>query len=138
MRSSGSRSAVKTACSDFASAIGSLWAKNVASAVMSAYEGFDITEALIDITAGLELVKEDSEEKKRLNGEAARMTVFLVPAMYVSTLAMAVGILGMDIKDLLYNQFSDRIGLMLFLIIILMFFINCMLLSIMNGSNADY
>ena len=138
LRSAESRREVRTACSDFAGAIGALWAKNTASAILSSYEGFDISEALSDIIGRLSLVKEDAEERKRLNGESARMTVLLVPAMYLSTLAMAHGLLGMDMKEIMKNQFADKTGLLLFLVILILFFVNCMLLSIINGSDADY
>ena len=138
MRSAGNKKAVKNACSDFAVSIGRIWAKNVGAAVFSAYEGFDISEALTDIMGRLDLAKADSEEKKRLNGEAKRMTVFLVPAMYAATLLMAVTILDIDLGQLLRKQFSDRTALLLFFVIALMFFVNCMLLSVMNGSSADY
>ena len=138
MRSAGNKKAVKNACSDFAVSIGRIWAKNVGAAVFSAYEGFDISEALTDIMGRLDLAKADSEEKKRLNGEAERMTVFLVPAMYAATLLMAVTILDIDLGQLLRKQFSDRTALLLFFVIALMFFVNCMLLSVMNGSSADY
>ncbi len=137
LRAAGDRKAVKNACSDFAGAIGSSWARNMGNAFVSAYDGVDIQEALLDICERIKLKRKDGEEKKRLNQEASRMTVFMVPFMYAATLFMSVRVLGLSFEEIIRNQFLDRTGLMLFLAACLLFFINCLLISAVNGSSAD-
>ena len=138
LRSSGDRAYVKRACSDFAGAIGSLWARSLASAFVSAYGGFDISKALLDLLSRLKLMNEGREERKRLNSESSRMTLFLVPAMYLFTLIVSVKVLGLSFSQLLKSQFLDRTGLMFFFSIVILFFVNCMLLSAVNGSSPEY
>jgi hypothetical protein len=137
LRAAESRRASRRACSDFASALGSAWAKSVSFAISCACDGDDISEALLDIIRRLKDGLEEGEERKRLNGESVRMTVFLVPAMYVFTVFLSVSYLGMDMKKLMMNQFGSSTGIRFFALIVLLFLFNTSLLSLINGSPAD-
>ncbi len=56
--------------------------------------------ALEDILIQLRQVREIVEERNRLNGEAARMTLFLVPLLYIGTLFLASGYMELTRRNL--------------------------------------
>ena len=137
LRSSEGKPDIRASVNDFSSAIGTLWAKNIGIAVMSALEGYDVSEALLDISRRLKHAKEDEEEKKRLNSEAKRMTLFLVPFMYLITFFMSLGSLGLTLKGFLRNQFGDPAGRMLFFSIVFLFAFDYGILSVTLGKSSD-
>ena len=137
IRSAEGRKEARAACKDFSLALGSEWARALSMAVLFAYGGRDVSEALLDILERLKNASKEDEERKRSNSEAVRMTLFLVPFMYIVTAFMAARVLGTGAKGFLENQLKDPLGLGTFIITVLLFLFNILLLSLVNGTSSD-
>ena len=73
-----------------------------------------------------------------MNSEAARMTMFLVPLLYIGTVFMAVYYLGISPAQLARNQFLSAEGLLFFLISLFLFVINTAVLKLLSNRKLDY
>ena len=105
---------------------------------LAAEKGSDISEGLSDISRQLSSAYKRSEERRRMNSEATRMTLFLVPLLYVGTVLMAVYYLGISPGQLLSNQFLSPEGLLFFLIGVFLFVINMAVLRALSNMKLDY
>ena len=105
---------------------------------LAAIKGMDISNALEDILIQLRAAAVQAEERKRLNAEAVRMTIFMVPFMYLATIFMSVKYLDLSFGDFIKNQFHTSQGFMLLLLTIFLFLINLMLIEIINNQSFDY
>ena len=138
LRDAGSKAQVIRSCRKFASGIGTLWGRMLAGCVEAAViRGADVSEALSDIAAQLGEAQKLAEERKRLNSEAIRMTVFLVPVLYAGTMFMAAGFLELELKDLLRNQFASPEGLMLLVLSAFLFLMDLIILQHIENSGTD-
>ncbi len=134
---SGSRE-IRKACEDFSYALGTVWGSMLATCVrVSAEKGSDVSEGLADIADQLKAANRRAEERKRLNSEAGRMTMYMVPILYIGTMASAVSYLEMSPAELARNQFLSPEGLMLFLLIILLFMFNTAILRLIERTRLD-
>ena len=138
LREAGSRDAVSAACARFSASIGTSWAAMLSSCVETAVlKGADISEGLSDIAEQLKESRKLLEERKRMNSEAVRMSVFLVPALYGGTMLICSGFLGMEVRDILRNQFASAAGITLFLISVFLFLFNVVVLQAVESSGRD-
>jgi len=138
LRDAGSREAVISACRRFSSVVGTLWGSMLSGCVQTAVlSGADVSEALSDIEAQLSSAQKLLEERKRLNSEAVRMTVFLVPLLYAGTMIIAALSLKMELGDILKNQFASPEGLMLFVLSVFLFLLDIIILQAVEGGGAD-
>ena len=138
LREASGKPAVHTACRDFGASCGSLWGRMLAGCVETAVlTGTDIYKALEDIQDQLSTAKKLFEERRRLNSEAARMTVFLVPLLYAGTMLVAGRFLGLGAGDILRNQFASPEGIMLFLTAVFLFLADVVALQAVENSAAD-
>ena len=139
LRDAGSKAQVIKACGRFSRALGTLWGRMLASCIeAAAVRGSDISEALSDIAEQLGNARKLAEERKRLNSEAARMSVFLVPALYAGTMLVASRFLGVSPKDLLMNQFASPEGLMLLVLSVFLFLLDLIILQSIDNTGIDY
>ena len=65
------------------------------------------------------------------------MTVFLVPLLYAGTMIIAARFLGLELSDILRNQFASPEGMMLFLIAVFLFLVDVVVLQAVENSAAD-
>ena len=138
LRDAGSRGAVSAACRRFAVSAGSLWSRMLSGCIETAVlTGLDVEEALADIARQLSSAQKLQEERRRLNSEAVRMTVFLVPMLYAGTMIIAARFLKMELSDILRNQFASPEGLLLLLISVFLFLLDLILLGNIENSSAD-
>jgi hypothetical protein len=98
----------------------------------------NVSPGIEDILAQLRDARAHMEERKRLNAESARMVIFLVPALYIGSMLLAVRFLGMTFAALVKNQIGTPEGFMLFMLIILLFFINFVLIELVTNQKMDY
>lgn len=139
LRASASPREIRAACDSFSFALGTVWGSMLATCIrVSAEKGSDISEGLADIVLQLKNANRRSEERKRLNSEAARMTVWLVPLLYAATMGLAVGYLNMSLSDLMKNQFFTREGVMFFMLILFLFLFNRVILKLVDSQKLDY
>jgi len=138
LRDASGRPAVHAACSAFANSCASLWGRMLARSIETAVlTGADITAALEDLSEQLDSAGKLREERRRLNSEAARMTVFLVPLLYAGTMIAASGFMGVELQDLLRNQFASQEGILLLLISVFLFLADLIVLQTVENSAAD-
>ena len=138
LREASGKPAVHSACAAFGASCGSLWGCMLAGCIQTAVlTGADISEALEDISDQLSTAKKLFEERKRLNSEAARMTVFLVPLLYAGTMLISARFLGLELSEILRNQFASPEGIMLFLIAVFLFLADVVVLQAVENSAAD-
>lgn len=134
---SGSRE-IRLACEDFSYALGTVWGSMLSACIrISAEKGSDVSMGLSDIADQLKAANKRAEERKRLNSEASRMTMFLVPVLYIGTMALARGYLGISLAELARNQFTTAEGLMMFLIIVILFMFNGTLQRLISRTRLD-
>ena len=139
IRNTGSDAVIIAATKDFAFSIDTNWSRMLANNIqIAATKGVNVSNAIEDILIQLRSAKSQAEERKRLNSEAVRMAIFLVPLMYLATVFMSIKYLDMPVSDFLKNQFNTSQGFMLFIICIFLFLINLMLIEIVNNKSFDY
>lgn len=139
IRSSGSEDKIKESTDQFAFALGTVWGHMLAVCInLAAARGTDVSEGLADIVAQLGKAKERAEERKRLNSEAARMTVFLIPLLYVGTMLISLFYLDVPVGKLLINQFTTPEGLIFFLFIAFMLALNMLIIRLVTNVRIDY
>ncbi len=138
LRDAGSKAQVIRSCKKFSSGLGTLWGRMLAGCIEAAViRGADVSEALSDIASQLGEAQKLAEERKRLNSEAIRMTVFLVPALYAGTMFIAARFLGLGIRDLLRNQFASPEGLMLLVLSAFLFLVDLVILQHIENTGTD-
>lgn len=139
IRNTGSETAVNEAVKSFSFAINTNWSRMLANCIKTAaIRGINISLALEDILIQLREARTLAEERKRLNSEAVRMTIFMVPIMYIATIVMSVNYMEMPVRKLIQNQFYTTEGFTLFLLTLFLFLINLMLIEMIQHKRFDY
>ena len=139
LRDAGDKTQVIRACRSFASSVGTLWGRMLAGCIEAAViRGADISDALSDIAEQLAETRKLAEERRRLNSEAVRMTVFLVPLLYLGTMFLAAFFLGVEPADLLRNQFASPQGLLLLLLSVFLFLADLILLQRIEDAGSEF
>jgi hypothetical protein len=98
----------------------------------------NVSQGVEDILVQLREARTLMEERKRLNAESVRIAAFLVPALYVGSLLLAVRFLGMPLAALLKNQIGTPGGFTLFMMIVLLFFVNMALIEVATNQKLDF
>lgn len=139
MRQTGSSENLLGCAEGFAYGIGTKWAELAAYAIgMAAADGTDISACLEDVMMQLREARSLAEGRRRLNGEAGRIVMLMVPAAYAITLLFSVKVLGVELVEILRNQFCTTVGLALFFGIVFAFLVNLLLLSAVRHAQFDY
>ena len=139
LRNTANRAEIRKASDQFAFAIHTNWSRMFAYNIsLAAADGTNISLALEDILIQLREAKTASEERRRLNSEAARMVVFLIPILYVATVWMNAKYIGLETRKFIYNQLFTAQGFMLLLLILFLFLINLVLIEVVNNQKFDY
>lgn len=79
-----------------------------------------------------------AEERKRLNSEALRIVIFLVPLLYFGTMIMSFYYLDIPFTQIVRNQLYTSQGFLLLLLIIFLFLVNLIIIEIVNNQRFDY
>ncbi len=139
VRNDSSSYSVKIAEEQFSFAVNSNWGKmftyNLGVALTT---GEDISLALEDIFIQLREARVLGENRKRLNAEATKMVLFLVPGMYITTALVSVHFIGLSWREFLRHQFMTSQGFLLFLMIIGFFLLNVILTEMVNHQRFDF
>lgn len=139
IRSTGSEILVRDALKRFSFAINTNWSKMLANCIKTAaLSGTNVSLALEDLLIQLREARAIGEERKRLNSEAVRMTVFMVPIMYLATIFLTVNYIEMPLSTFIRNQFYTREGFTLFLLSLFLFMLNLMCIEIIQNKRFDY
>ena len=139
IRSTGNKDKIRIATERFAYSINTSWSKMLAYHFRVAIlTGSEIGLALEDILVQLREARGLMEERKRINGESVRITVFLIPGLYIGSVLVSVGFLDLTFMQYLRNQFFTPEGAGLFVIILFLFILNLVLLEIITNRKLDY
>lgn len=139
LRSTGSEARIRRATEAFAYRIGTNWSRMLAYHIrLAAGTGTDISLALEDILVQLKEARSLAEERKRINGESARMVVFLIPLLYAGSFLVSVSQLGMAPLSFFHNQFLTAQGFGFFSVISFLFLFNLVLLEIITNRKLDF
>lgn len=139
IRGTGDIEKIKKAFSIFDFSVNTNWSRTAAyNMAQAAASGINVSESLEDLLIQLREARSLAEERKRLNSEAGRMVVFMVPVSYVLSMLLAVKYVGMDMETLLRNQFFTPSGFAFFLFIFFLFILNLSILKIVENKRFDY
>ncbi|MDO5441762.1 MAG: hypothetical protein Q4F55_04325 [Bacillota bacterium] len=138
MRTDNNPESLKESVKIFVFNYGTNWARMLGQCIyLAAYDGTDISAALLDLIDQLKEACNLEERRKMLNGEASRMTLFLVPLMYIVCMLTAVYYLHISPHSLFVNQFLNPSGFLLFLINTFLFLVNILLINFVNSGRLD-
>jgi hypothetical protein len=139
LRDTGNPKKIKGATETFAYGINTNWGLMLAHNIeIAANRGTNVSYAIEDILIQLREARTIAEDRKRLNSEASRMTYFMVPFIYVTTVALAVRYLELPFLRFIRNQFYTPEGLFFFLLILFFFVANISLLSLVTNQRFDF
>lgn len=139
LRTVGERESMKAVLNKFAYTINTNWSRMLAHNVFVAAEtGKNISLAMEDILLQLREAGALMEERKRLNSEANRMVIFLIPFLYVCTVLLAVYYMDIPFLGFVRNQLFTREGFLLFAVSFFMFIANLIMLEFINSRSLDY
>ncbi|MCL1982762.1 MAG: hypothetical protein FWG53_06740 [Clostridiales bacterium] len=139
IRGSANHAEISRATGKFAYAINTNWSRMLAYNIkLAVTKGTNISLALEDILIQLREAKAASEERKRVNAEAARIVKFFIPALYCLSVFMSVRQVGISLERYIYNQIFTAQGFMMFTAAVLLFVMNLVLLELVNNQQFDY
>jgi len=139
LRETGNPHQIEKACKSFAYAVNTNWGRMLSyNIALAAESGINISSAVEDILIQLREARTLVEERKRMNAEALRMLVYLVPCMYLGTVFLSVSVIDMSLRDFLHNQFFSSQGFTMLLAIIFMLLINIVIIELVNNQRFDY
>ncbi len=130
---------VKAAQKQFCFAVHTNWADMFAYNIgVGILTGENISLALEDIFIQLREGRTLMEQRKRLNSEAARMVLFLVPGMYIITVLSSLTFIGLEWEEYMHHQFMTPPGFLLILSMVALFFINVLLTEVVRHQPLDF
>lgn len=139
IRNTGNEEKIIQAIKVFTYSINTNWSRMLGNNIqVAAIRGIDISNALEDVLSQLRIAKSQLEERKRLNSESVRMTVIMVPLLYLLTVFMSLKYLDLSLLNYLKNQFQTSQGLTLFLLSLLLLLVNQVLIDLVNNQSFDY
>lgn len=139
LRNTGSAAEMKQASDIFAYSIGTNWSYMLSSSIrLSAEKGVSIALGLEDILVQMRQAQASMEERKRMNSESARITVFLVPLLYGATIWLSLYYLELPFSRFLANQIGTPEGLFLLLASIFLFALNLAVLEVVGNQKLDF
>ncbi len=139
LRQSGSPQKIREIISEFGRAVGTNWSRMFAYNIqLAAEKGIDVSIAVEDILVQLRDARKLYEERRRLNSEAMRIVVYLIPLLYLFTIVASVLFIGIEPDKLFRNQFLTKQGFSLFNISALMFVFNLLIMECVSKQKFDY
>ncbi|MGP1569929.1 MAG: hypothetical protein ACTTH0_03320 [Eubacteriales bacterium] len=139
LRQSGSPQKIRQIINDFGNTVGTNWSRMFAYNVqLAAEKGIDVSLAVEDILLQLRDARKIYEERRRLNSEAMRIVVYLIPLLYMFTIVASVVFIGIEPEKLFRNQFFTKQGFSLFNVSALMFVMNLLVMECISKQKFDY
>lgn len=139
LRSSGDLVRIRQSTDAFAYGMNTNWGQMLAQNIyIAATSGTDISIGVEDILIQLRDASTLAEERKRLNSESVKMTLFMVPFTYIATVVMAIRYLDTPFTSFIKNQLGTGQGLSMFLTIIFLFILNILTITFINNQKFDF
>lgn len=138
LRNTGNPIVIREACDLYYFGIHTNWSRMLSTNLrMAAEKGVNISLSVEDILIQLRDARTVTEERKRMNSEATRMTVFMIPLLYVITVWLSCRYMALPFSSFCKNQFGTSQGLLFFLFIWILFLFNLALLDYVNHRTFD-
>lgn len=129
---------LKEILDDFTHAGGTQWGKMLATNIYFAIsEDANITLGLEDILRECEQAKKMLEQKKRSNQEAFAIIKFLAPVCYLLLMGALIKFFELSIAELIGYQFFTPNGSLIFILIIILSFINMVMVRLLSKPKFD-
>ena len=139
LRATGNPTEIREITDMFSFSLGTNWSHMFAGCIRTAAErGHNVSLGLEDILLQMRQARSRMEERKRMNNEAMRLTLFLVPLLYLSTVALSVYSLEVPFGRFLKNQLGTPEGMLMLLFIAFLFIVNLTILEAVNNQRMDY
>ncbi|QAT43181.1 hypothetical protein [Aminipila luticellarii] len=139
LRNAGNQKEIKQASDKFAKVINTNWSRMFAYNIrLAAEKGIDVSVAIEDILVQLRDARVLLEERKRLNSEAIRIVVYMIPLLYVFTVVISLKYIGISMKNYLQNQLFTKEGFLFFTLSSMMFLMNIAIIEIISRQKFDY
>lgn len=139
LRNAANPKEIKKAVGKFASVINTNWSIMFAYNIqLAADKGINVSMAIEDILLQLRDARTIFEERKRLNSEAIRIVVYMIPFLYAFTVIMSVKFIGMSLKKYVENQLFTKEGFLFFTVSGVMFLMNIVIMEIVSRQKFDY
>lgn len=139
LRNAGNPKEIRDAVNKFANIINTNWSRMFAYNIQIASEkGINVSLAIEDIMAQLRDARTIFEERKRLNSEAVRIVVYMIPFLYVFTIVISIKYIGMSVTNYFRNQLFTKEGFLFFTVSSVMFLMNIAIIEIVSRQKFDY
>ena len=139
LRNTGSVAEMRDACDVFSYSIGTNWSYMMANCIrLSAEKGVSVAMGFEDILVQMRQAMANMEERKRMNSESARITIFMVPILYLGTIGLSLYYLEMSPSQFLDNQIGTPEGVLLLLGNVFLFCVNLAILEVVNNQKLDF
>lgn len=139
LRSTGNALEIRETAQTFSFAVGTNWSHMLAACIrLAAERGFDVSIGMEDVLVQMRQAKERVEERRRLNSEAMRLTVFMVPFLYICTIGLSVYYLELPLSRFLKNQIGTPEGVIMLMGILFLFLFNLAALEMVNNQKMDF
>jgi hypothetical protein len=139
IRNTGNGEKLYRAADAFARAIDTNWSRMLAYNIrLGAGTGMNVSPGVEDILVQLRDARTIVEETKRLNAESSRIVTFLVPFLYLGSIALSVRFLGIPFTALMRNQIGTPEGFTLLVLIAMLFVVNVILIELVTHQKMDY
>lgn len=139
IRSTGNKDVIRRATDSFAYGINTNWSRMLANNIRIGVEtGINVSLSIEDILIQLRDARTIIEERKRLNSEANRILIFLIPFMYISTIYMSIKYLDIPLNKFMQNQIYTSQGFFLLTIILFLFLLNIVIMEFINNQRFDF
>lgn len=139
LRQSGSPAKIREIINNFGNTVGTNWSRMFSYNIQIAAEkGIDVSMAIEDILVQLRDARQLYEERRRLNSEAMRIVVYLIPLLYFFTILASVIFIGLEPANVFKNQFLTKQGFMLFNFSAAMFVGNMLIMECVSKKKFDY
>ncbi|QIB69936.1 hypothetical protein Ami103574_11655 [Aminipila butyrica] len=139
LRNAGNQQDIRLAVRKFADVINTNWCRMFAYNIrLAAERGLNVSVAIEDILVQLRDARAIFEERKRLNSEAIRIVVYMIPLLYVFTVIISVKYIGMSLKEYIVNQLFTKEGILFFMVSGVMFLMNIAVMEIVSRQKFDY
>ena len=139
LRNTGSPREIRKATNAYAQVVNTNWSRMFAYNIqLAAEKGINVSVAIEDILFQLRDARTMLEERKRLNSEAMRIVVYMIPLLYVFTVVMSVNFIGLTAREYIKNQFVTEEGLFFLVLSVVMFLLNIIFMETVSRQKFDY
>lgn len=139
LRNSGNSKDIRNAVNKFAHIVNTNWSRMFSYNIQIAAEkGINVSLAIEDILLQLRDARTIFEERKRLNSEAIRIVVYMIPFLYVFTIFMSLKFIGISLNKYIQNQLFTKEGFLFFTVSSVMFLINIVIMEVVSRKKFDY